>query len=216
MPPGPAAAVGWFQAVAAFLVAVWAAATDITRRKIADGLCLGGLLAGWAGSYARGGWAAGPVCLKTSLLCACFCFGVFAAYFLAGAVAAGDAKLAAALGALAADLWFVAWMLAGAAVAGALMAVVLLWRRGGLWRGLGRGLRQSIRWRYDRPPPGGRPPRLLAPAEPPSGATEPEKPPVPQEVESLHVPYGAALAAGLGLAALEYWRRGQALPFFMN
>lgn len=162
--------LGGAQAVAFLATLAAAAFTDLRHRRVPNAITLGGLVLGLLFSLARGGWNDGPVALKTSLAVMAAGFVLFVIFYALGAMGAGDVKLIAAVGALTGNVRFFCWGLVYTAIAGLILALVALVRRGGLVHGLGRGFRQMGRWRYDSPPPDGRPPFKSKPPVPPPPA----------------------------------------------
>ena len=85
----------WAPPLAAGLLTLSAAATDLRSFRVPNALTIPALAAGVAASLALGGWAG----LGWSLLGMLVGFSVLAAFFALGGVGAGDVKLFAAMGA---------------------------------------------------------------------------------------------------------------------
>lgn len=159
--------------VALAALVLTAAAWDVVTRRIPNLLVIGGVLLGFVLQSGIHGWAG----FRTAGLGFLFGFAVFLPIMLLSGKGAGDIKLMAAVGAIAGHnnvpLIFVL-----IALAGGVMAVVLLLWRGGGWRVLGNIvfiLGELIRLR----PPHQRRPELSL-----------------DHPKAVTLPYGVAIAAG--------------------
>ncbi len=133
--------------IAAALVTLIAAATDIRRFKVYNALTFPALIGGLVGSA----WLGGVAGLGTSLLGAATGFGVLAIFYALGGVGAGDVKLFAALGAWLGPM-FTLELFAAASMAAGAYALVLTVTQGGAGlafvhlRELGRAMLSPGSW----------------------------------------------------------------------
>lgn len=130
-----------------------AALTDLRRRMILNFPSLLAIVCGLLFGLLRGGFGAvtlDPLAQVSFLNAAAgglaFSAPLFLAY-LAGGMGAGDVKLAAGIGCLG-GMNFALWTLAHTALAGAVLALILLVWQGEFRSGLRRLLRGLRRWRW--------------------------------------------------------------------
>ncbi len=119
--------------VAAALIVLIAAGTDVWKFKVYNVLTFPALLTGLVASTCLGGWDG----LRTALLGAALGLGLLIVFFAMGGVGAGDVKLLAALGAWLGPNMIYQVFIASALAAG-LYAVVLLVLQGGVLTAFGR------------------------------------------------------------------------------
>ena len=127
--------------IAALIIAMTAAATDLKARVVPNRLvavgALSGLLLNW--------WSDGAAGLMTSLAGAMVGFGIFLPFFLLGGMGGGDVKLMGALGACLGGV-SVAQTAVIAAFAGAILAVAAAAKSGVLVRTLAGAGRLLLSW----------------------------------------------------------------------
>jgi prepilin peptidase CpaA len=109
----------------AVAVAVAAAVSDVSTRRIPNWLTYPALLAGLLLRFSFQGWSG----LRSALLGMLVAGGIFMLFYMIRAMGAGDVKLMAAVGCLAGSHWVVGILLASA-IAGGAMAVVLMISKG--------------------------------------------------------------------------------------
>ena len=137
--------------IAAALVTLIAAATDIRQFKVYNALTFPALIGGLIGSA----WLGGVAGLGTSLLGAVTGFGVLVVFHALGGVGAGDVKLFAALGAWLGPM-FTLELFVAASMAAAAYAVILAIAQGGLGMAffrlaeLGRAMLSPRSWSLPR------------------------------------------------------------------
>ncbi|MBN2711503.1 MAG: prepilin peptidase [Planctomycetes bacterium] len=130
------------------------AGTDAFRRKVFNTPCLIAVVAGLALSYMRGGmWAGGydEVSLGSSFLSMSVAFTIFIIFYMVRGLGAGDVKLIAGVGALAASLKFILWTVTCTAFAGVPIAIGTLIIKGDFKGGLFRSIKSLMIWKYKRP-----------------------------------------------------------------
>jgi len=184
-----------------FVLLFVGAASDLMHGKVRNLPCAIGVAAGLLLSCARGGLEGAPVSLASSALAAGAAFLVFFLFYWMGGLGAGDVKLMAAAGALAADWRFVLWLVFHTAFAGVPLAIGYMLWQGNLRQGLRGGVRSLFRWRYDR-----------GTAEAPQPAAGEEGKP-PGRPAPRFVPYAVAILLGGLWTVWTYIDRGMALPF---
>lgn len=154
-----------------------AVATDLTARRIPNGLCLAGI----AAALALHGFTSGSTGLITAMLGLLLAFGLTLPLWLLGWMGAGDVKLMSAVGSLVGHGLVLPVLLAVALTGGALAVVALLARKqiNSAWQRLQAGLALSMISRR---------PMTLSP-----------------EVDhEIHLPYAIAIALGSIGAVLMY------------
>lgn len=188
--------VGLIQGVTLFSLLFYAVYTDVTKRRIPNGLCLAGAAVGLACSYLRGGVGrvtletslAEQVNLMSSLAGLSFLFVLFFVAYMAGGVGAGDAKLVGAVGALV-NFRFAFWSSVYIAMSGMALALILLILKGDFRGGVWRGICAAFTFRYKPKPV----------RTPPSGADAPPKAGVPNEAigaDNSNVSLGGTVTSG--------------------
>jgi len=155
--------------------AVVCAYTDLAVGRLYNVVTLGGLVVGLSLAYLLDAAVPGYPHLTASLIAAAAGAGILFLLYLTGGMGAGDVKLMAAVGALAANWRFVLLVLMYAALIGAAIAVGILIRQRRLAQGLSDSGRALLRFR-------------VAPR---------------QDGRAAYVPYGLAIAAGTVLVWLE-------------
>jgi len=121
---------GWFLLWIIVLISLY---TDLKERKIYNKVVIPGMALG----LALNGWQDGTAGIFFSLKGLLLGLGLFFLPFLLGGIGAGDVKLLGAVGAVKGPL-FVAWTGLGTGVAGGVIALVILIRRGQLSASLKR------------------------------------------------------------------------------
>jgi prepilin peptidase CpaA len=116
-----------FYPVAALGLALAGSATDIRSRRIPNMLTLPGILFGLLLHLALGGWKALALAGLAGLICGI----IFAVFWIAGGMGAGDVKLITAVGCIG-GLSHAGDLLLSTALAGGAMAIVLALSRGRL------------------------------------------------------------------------------------
>lgn len=117
-----------------FLIALWISWGDLKTRKIPNYLTFGAALAGLAYNLAVSGWAG----LGNGFLGLLLGFGFLILPYVMGGMGAGDVKALAALGAWlgpAGTIYLFCYM----AIAGGLMSLAVLIRKGILWQKISLG-----------------------------------------------------------------------------
>ncbi len=156
-------------------VAVICAYTDLARGKLYNVVTLGGIVLGFGLCYLLDAASPGYPHLIAAVVAVSVGAGVLFLLYLAGGMGAGDVKLMAAVGALAANWGFVLLALMYAALIGAVIAIgILIWQRR-----LSQGLKDSVRTFF------------TFRARPREGS------------QAAYVPYGLAIAVGTVLVWLE-------------
>ena len=156
--------------------------TDLARGKIYNAVTLPALVLGLLLNYVLGGFVEGGLFgrnLASALLGSAFVGVLFLWPYLKKGIAAGDVKLACAVGAIGGFGRYTFCAIAYSAILGALVAVLVL-----VWHGkLREGMKGAVRYALSSK-------QLKAP-QVESGKDAPER---------LTVPYGAAIAIGSTLA----------------
>lgn len=136
------------QGAAFFALLLAAGASELKLGRVPGWLCAGGLAAGLALSYMRGGVSGAGVSLYSSgaaLVLGGVVFGLL--HFMKG-VGPNEVRLAAAAGAVCADFRFMLWLISCTALAGIPLGLWAFYRRDGLKAGLKRGLQSAVTWKY--------------------------------------------------------------------
>ncbi len=186
------------QVVLLFGLIFQAAATDLLRRKIFNLPVLIALVGGLVLAYVRGGVGVFTadvlsseydqgITLADSVMGLLALFIPFFIAYMTGGMGAGDAKLAAAIGALT-GLRFSLWVLFNSAVAGAVLALICLLYSKQMRRGLRRSLRAMV---------------LIKKRE-----KDDEELGAP-----VTIPYAVAIGAGVLMTVWLFYSNGYALPF---
>lgn len=166
--------------LAPFLLSLWMAAGDVRSRRIPNYLTLGTAVGGLAYQLVAHGSAG----LVDGLLGILLGFGLLILPYIWGGMGAGDVKALAGLGAWLgprATFWLFCYM----GVAGGLMALGVLARRGLLWVWFRQGWVLAFNWVLCRP----------------HGSTASPSP----RAETPGIPYAVALAVGM---TVLIWRGG--------
>jgi prepilin peptidase CpaA len=207
-PSAIADAASFLQGALLLVLAAVCGVTDVSSRRVYNYPVLAGIICGLLLSYVRGGVWSGSVSgisLGTSGICMTAGLVLFGLFYLIGGIGAGDVKLAAAMGALVANIQFYLWFMVSTAFAGVPLAVGILLFKGDLRGGIFRSLKGMLRWKYRRPPDSG--------SAAAGAGTEPAEPPTPQQIP-ITVPYAVAMGLGLILTILLFMDRTATLPFF--
>lgn len=127
--------------IAALLIAMTAAVTDLKARVVPNRLVAAGALSGLVLNW----WSDGAAGLTASMAGAVVGFGIFLPFFFLGGMGGGDVKLMGALGACLGAV-SVAQTAVVAAFAGAILAVAAAARSGRLMRTLSGSARLLMSW----------------------------------------------------------------------
>lgn len=164
-----------FYDIPIFVLLVIAIYTDLSRKKVYNWTTIPAICLGLALHFSRDGWPGAG----NSLLGFIAGFGLLFICYLAGGMGGGDVKLMGAIGALG-GYPFVLWAAFYSALAGGLMAVIIM-----IWQGaLREGLKQTGRLFL----------RLVAPVREKT-VTAPR--------EDREVPYGVAIVIGTFLVLMR-------------
>jgi prepilin peptidase CpaA len=128
------------------LLALWLAIGDVRTHRIPNYLNVIICLSGFGYQIGFAGWHGAA----QSIMGLCLGFGLLIIPYLLGGMGAGDVKALAALGA-----WLGPWgifiLFFYMALAGGLLALVMLWWRGLLWKKIHQGWVTLVNWLLRRP-----------------------------------------------------------------